>query len=870
MESKAKRRRRSRMLVWLVGIGVVWGAPAAPALTTPTVTQISPRGEICHDFPDVLVSSPGAMAYGAWMGYDFSTDQDEIYVATLSDTAWTTGVGTGIRGDLFMPRLGDAGAGGVWIIWSQQVAGNWDLYARRLDGGNLVRLTSDPGSDMNLATASDPARGRIFVVWQGFRNGRSAIFLTAFRDGGWGSPEVVSQPQANEWCPKAAVDSFGRVWIAWDSYRNGNYDVFLRSYLPVSRTFGPEVPVTANPTYEANVSMACDSDNRVWMTWETGAANWGKDQGRLTNERRLTMTAGARFLNQRRIAVGVYDGVVRTTSVPINTVYANFNNTFDPIVAVDSHDRPWIFHARRLTFGGTETKKNWAGWYYAVTRYDDSATTWAWDAPVTVPNSLARIERKMAVARYDRDRLVALWHVDGRNKSTVVGDMRHGPPDGKRIQAALIAAPNEANADPALGNPATDPPVEPTHPNEATDLAAIRTYRATINGKTYRILRGDLHRHNDISWDGSGDSSLEDLFRYAYDVAALDFIMPSDHHGHLLANNVYPNWNFYPWRRIQKYDELHYSPGVMMSFFGYERSRSYPNGHRNVVYPTRSPRGDWIVPSQPADPLGSDQAYLWDRVKPRGGVTIPHTPGNNMGTSWEYDVDTDVETVVEIYQGCRYSYEHYVTSPSLWPNIEQRVGVTGNETIRPLGFYFSLLSQRLPNGDFRNKLGIFSSSDHGSTHLSYGCVFVEKATREEIIKAIKARHTYGAMDNIIVDVRCGDAMMGDEIVLRESPTLRIHIQAPKALNQVAVIRDNEIIYTNDPSGDPDPTRFVREVTDFTCAAGYHYYYVRARQSDGRVEADGAPNDGTLAWSSPIWVQRQAGLSGIRRLRWSRY
>jgi len=858
-------RRFRRLFVCLFAIAAAFAVQLASALTAPTPAQISPAGDICHDYPDVVVTSPGSTALAAWMGYNFSTDQDEIYTATLSGTTWQSAVATGITGDLFTPRLGNAGVDQAWIVWAQQVSGNWDLYARPFSGGSATRLTTHAGSDTNPATASDPSSGRFFVVWQGFRSGKSAIFLKVCQGGVWGSTKTVSQPAANEWFPKAAVDSTGRLWIAWDSYRDGNYDIYLRSYSAASDSFGPEIQVTANPKYEANVSIACDSDNRVWMAWEIGAANWTKDQGSLTNESRLTAPPGQRFLATRRVAVGVYDGAVQTTSAWIGSLYSSFDNTFDPIVAVDSHDRPWVFHARRLTYG-TGTNSGWCGWQYAMTRYNLTA----WDAAVTVPTSLARIERKMVAASYDSSRLVALWHVDGRWKGTgsQARDLRHGPPDGSRIYAALVDVPSVADADPSLTAPTADPPVNPTHPNEVADIAAVRAYAPTINGKTYHVLRGDFHRHNDVSWDGNGDSSAEDLFRYAVDVATLDFVMPSDHHTQLLAfknqyDPLYPNWNFYPWRRLQKYDDMYYSPGVLMPFYGYERSRSYPDGHRNVVYPTRSARGDWIVPSTDTLPLGYDETFLWNQVKPRGGITIPHTPGNNMGTSWDYDVDLGSETVVEIYQGCRYSYENYQVTPTFWPNVDRQTRPVGDgQYIRPDGYYFSMLSHRNPSGDFRNKLGIVCSSDHGSTHLSYGCVYVEQITRQGIIEAVKARHTYGAMDNIILDVRCGTAMMGDEIEMSAWPLLHIFVDAPKPLNQVAVIRDNEILYYWDPSFDPDPSRFEADFKDENCAPGYHYYYIRARQNDGADEGGGLRIDGTMAWSSPIWVHRlPSGVKG---------
>ena len=77
--------------------------------------------------------------------------------------------------------------------------------------------------------------------------------------------------------------------------------------------------------------------------------------------------------------------------------------------------------------------------------------------------------------------------------------------------------------------PAPEADVPPVHPHEPEQVARIRGYKVESAGKTYRIYRGDLHRHTDISDDGVGDGSLMDLHRYALDAAALDFSIVGDH-----------------------------------------------------------------------------------------------------------------------------------------------------------------------------------------------------------------------------------------------------------------------------------------------------------------------------------------------------
>ncbi|GIW82977.1 MAG: hypothetical protein KatS3mg105_4784 [Gemmatales bacterium] len=74
-----------------------------------------------------------------------------------------------------------------------------------------------------------------------------------------------------------------------------------------------------------------------------------------------------------------------------------------------------------------------------------------------------------------------------------------------------------------------NPKRAPVHPNERQDLAAIRGKRVEVGGKRLRILRGDFHRHTEISAHRDGDGTLEDSWRYALDAAALDWMGNGDH-----------------------------------------------------------------------------------------------------------------------------------------------------------------------------------------------------------------------------------------------------------------------------------------------------------------------------------------------------
>src|SRR5207248_2337818 len=120
----------------------------------------------------------------------------------------------------------------LWVVWSSQRNSNWDLYARAYQDGKFgkeIRLTDAPGPDIWHRMTTD-RKGRAWLVWQGFRDGRSDIFARCADGDGWHDPVKVSTSKANDWDPCIAADSKeDRVWVGWDTYEGENYGIRIRS-----------------------------------------------------------------------------------------------------------------------------------------------------------------------------------------------------------------------------------------------------------------------------------------------------------------------------------------------------------------------------------------------------------------------------------------------------------------------------------------------------------------------------------------------------------------------------------------------------------------------------------------------------------------
>ncbi len=391
------------------------------------------------------------------------------------------------------------------------------------------------------------------------------------------------------------------------------------------------------------------------------------------------------------------------------------------------------------------------------------------------------------------------------------------------IDAAAFAL--GGTAPPPKLEPFADPPEgsPPVHPHEREDVARVRAYRITVGNTSLRILRGDFHRHTEISADGAGDGSVEDYFRYMMDAAAMDTGIISDHNA--------GGDNEYSWWRTEKAIDLFHIKNFYTPLFGYERSVAYPNGHRNVVF---AERGTRTLPISAAENQGklASGPILYPYLKQHRGICMLHSLATGQGSDYR-DNDPEVEPLVEIYQGYHANYE-YEGAPRA-ESTDYQVDV--HNGYRAAGFYWNGLAKGY-------KLGIESSSDHISTHSSYTMIYTPSMDRSDIVESMRQRHAYGATDNIIVDFQAVDGqgrthMMGDAFATPSAPRLAVKVFGTSALQRVEIIRDGKFVFTTSPHAQNAEFTYI----DNEAPKGESWYYVRVTQMDRN-----------LAWSSPIWVK----------------
>ena len=756
---------------------------------------------------------------------------DQLWFRKRSGTTWGEPIAITAEGlDLYRPAVAVAGDGTAWVFWSEQVdcdnrymGGDWELMARAVTPGGLshqLRLTGERFADV-FASACTDASGKVWVTWMAFRGDNARIMACRQEGDGFTEPEVVADSPRNEWSPSIAAAPDGRVAIVWDSYATGGYDVLARIWQD-GKWQEPQL-IAGAPVGEMNASAAFDAAGRLWIGYEESDGLWGKDFGPYDE-------GGQKLYGGRHAVVRVLaGGQVLAPKQPVTDVMPGRpgpqqqNNPRGgsvalPRLATDARGRVWVVCRaaegnRRVGVGAV-----WTSW--ATTYQGDQ-----WTPALGLSGSDAVLDVRPSL----------LPTTDGGVLAVVNGDHRWGMtnqnPANEDVAWTYLAPPAdapEAQLDPAPANAA------PAATTEDADVARMRAYRTQLNGTDLQVLRGEFHRHTEISQDGGGDGTLIDMWRYALDAASLDWIGNGDHDNGGGRENT--------WWRTQKTTTIFDLPPAFCPMFTYERSVSYPDGHRNVVFAKRGVRTlarlrDGLgkamddLPPEAKRPNSPDTQMLYRYLKQLDGICASHTSGTDMGTDWR-DNDPEVEPFVEIYQGDRQNYERPDAPRS--PTADNAIG-----GYRPYGFVSLALERGI-------KFAFESSSDHISTHMSYANMLVTDVSRDAILAAFKARRGYGATDNILADLRCTvngqDHLMGEEFASPGPPRLKILIHGTQPIAKVIVIRNNEVVWTHEPDAGTSEVK-VEWADNQPVTGKTSYYYVRGEQTDGE-----------LVWLSPMWIK----------------
>ncbi|MCB1225774.1 MAG: hypothetical protein KDK99_08205 [Verrucomicrobiales bacterium] len=829
-------------------------AKAGPASRPPQVLaklldRASTSDAVIHrDFPDLAITRDGAI----WVAFiEHEKDADRLILARRRGAELERVAVVSNPGMLHQPALAADGEGGLWCLWAQVNEDNvMTLRARHFADGKLgaeEEVAASPDAGHSFVDAATAPGGGVWAVWQRVSPGASRIQARRVdARGQWSETITLPNESGGSWEPRIAILG-DEAWVVYDNSAGSEFNLRLARITLDGAV--EDRSLVATPDYEARASICADANGGLWIAAERGRQQWGLDARGHENE--MGFNASKRLvLGRYDVASGIFTEVPvpdRGRPTPAPEPSPGFAVNLPSVHC--SHGEVWLAYRYFSN----------VFWRAAVCRYDP--VTAAWKEPVALPDSTMGQDRHQEWAESASGDLWLAWPSDLRtSKACRTASVFAARLDPQASAPNLPAAGEIARA--AAPKPYLN---EPTPPRSLDDH-----HTWTIGGKTYHLLWGDLHRHTDISNCRTGfDGCVVEAYRYAYDLAGLDFLGTSDH------TDIAKKYDPYEWWHTQRQVDVFFAPGHFTSLYAYEREQRFPWGHRNLVFAQRGAPIVYINRAlYRASPYQADlpvkagigeihPTEVWDLLHRYGKpcAIISHTGATGMGTDWTAypdGIDNERENLVEIFQGARVSYEG-LGLPQ--PTVGLRVGepytphrLAGDEHPKPPapivdfdagfakhpGYNNGVYQKALAVG---HKLGVFACSDHISTHTSFGGVYVEEITREGIIAGFTARRTCAATDKIFIQLSSGDHLMGEVFshTKGEPIALDIHIEGTAPLTRVTVVRNEIDLHVIQPAAKGHSVDL--QWTDAAPLAGENRYYLRIEQADGN-----------MGWSSPLWIK----------------
>ena len=802
----------------------------------PLVGEIQKLGkeDIQYDLPNAVVDQNGhtLVAHLTWDG-----KEDRLILSKETEEGLVELPGLFAKGVLHQPSMAVDGEGTLWVSWgSTQKDTTVDVIARSWSQtkglGKPVKIADSKAAEAFVDAGTD-SKGRVWATWQSMRAGEADVYARFFDPAkqNWSKEIPVATKKGGDWAPSIAFDKQGNAWIAYDSSRGNEFNIYLAKVEGNGKV--TEYPIGHSSRYEARASISATLEgDGFWITSERGKEKHGLDYRGHGNDTGINA--------QKRIMFGkFFIKSEKFTEIPLGPAGEAGLPVNRPMVGIGKGGDPWV--AYRYF--------NSALWRIAVTCYRQESKTWS--SRRRLPSSSYGQDRSVSfLAPVDKGDIRICWPSDERP---------HKAHQTAKVMLATLTSskslPDALPPKPSSVGKASDLP----HSHKTPERPAYDRHQWKVDGETYGLYWGDVHRHTDVSNCRTGfDGCIVDHFRYAYDLGKIDFLGTSDHTD---IGKIYHPYEW--WHNQRMHDALH-SPGEFNTVYVYEREQRWPWGHRNIVF---AQRGGPIVyikrqlylnsPWQktlPVDPKGAAEISpyeLWDLLKKYGKpvAALSHTGATGMGTDWKkYEkFDYSSENVVEIYQGARVSYEGAgAPQPTVGLRPKQGYMINGDAKANPPEAIMDF--GKYANGTYQtalgvgHNLGVFASSDHISQHASYGGVYCKDFTREGIIEGMDNRRTIAATDKIYLNFTCNGKPLGSFIKTEKAPKFWVKVDGTSDFKRITIVRnEKDWKHFNEFEG----KIFEKSFSDPEMLDGENRYYVRVIQRDGN-----------MAWSSPVWVTKK--------------
>ena len=233
----------------------------------------------------VLVPDGASGAILSWE--DYRTVEGDVYAQRVDSTGaalWDDdGIAVCATGShQYFPRLASDGNFGAYIAWTDDRAGNYDVYMQRVDQYGYLSWYAD-GIDIAAQAYHEVAAeivpdgvGGVIILSGEEREAEPGIYARRINEYGhavwlWSGFPICTVRGGPEY-PQAVPDGSGGALIAWQDWRKGHYDIYAQKVDATGDVLWTRdgVAICGAPYDQVDMRLAADGHGGAVMTWRDG------------------------------------------------------------------------------------------------------------------------------------------------------------------------------------------------------------------------------------------------------------------------------------------------------------------------------------------------------------------------------------------------------------------------------------------------------------------------------------------------------------------------------------------------------------------------------------------------------------------------
>jgi hypothetical protein len=188
----------------------------------------------------------------------------------------------------YQPRIAIDGNNGVYVLWTDNSLGNYNILFTKNIGGTTFSmplvLTNDVKGVSNFPNIAVSHNNNVYVVWSHKNNTdfdpsntnnqtqTYDIVLTKSIDRGntFSKPINLSNDPSNSQNPAVAISGNNNVYVVWTDNSIGTYETFLTKSIDRGNTFSKVTVVSSNVARSTSPSVSTYGSN-LYVVWSDNA-----------------------------------------------------------------------------------------------------------------------------------------------------------------------------------------------------------------------------------------------------------------------------------------------------------------------------------------------------------------------------------------------------------------------------------------------------------------------------------------------------------------------------------------------------------------------------------------------------------------------